>query len=83
VFDVTDAARWKSMSEDAICSMCAPAVSPDWPSFPPLSASPLDSAVVSNELEHELRSLVTQHRTVCLSVCFVVLSFSGSCWLYY
>jgi len=66
VFDVSDGSRWKAMSDDAIRSVCEPGVNPDWPTFPPLSASPLDAALVSNELEHELRSLVTQHRRVGL-----------------
>jgi len=64
VFDLVDGSRWKAMSDDAVRSMCDSAANPDWPSLPPLSASPLDAALVSNELEHELRSLVTQHRKV-------------------
>ena len=83
VFDVSDASRWKAMSHDAIRSMCDVSASLDWPTFPPLSVSPLDSAAVSNQLEHELRSLVTQHRRVCpaallalsLSVCLSVCLF--------
>jgi len=68
VFDVTDGSRWKAMSDDAIRSVCDAGVNPDWPTFPPLSASPLDPALVSNELEHELRSLVTEHRRVSQSL---------------
>jgi len=56
------------MSEDAIRSVCDPASNPDWPSPPPLCASPLDPAVVSNELEHDLRAMVTEHRRVFESV---------------
>jgi len=73
VFDISDGSRWKAMSDDAIRSVC----DADWPSFPPLSVSPLDSALISNELEHELRALITGHRrvaTVCLSVCLLVFT---------
>jgi len=66
VFDVSDSSRWKAMSDDAIRSVCDAGVNPDWPAFPPLCASPLDAALVSNELEHELRSLVTEYRRVSL-----------------
>jgi len=73
LFDLSDGSRWKAMSDDAIRSMCDAGVNPDWPSFPPLSASPLDSALVSNELEHELRSLVAQHRRVCFYLRYVYI----------
>jgi len=69
VFDISDGSRWKAMSDDAIRSLCDADVSADWPSFPPLSASPLDSALISNELEHELRALITEHRRVAVTVC--------------
>jgi centrosomal protein CEP76 len=62
VFDLNDGARWKSMSDDAIRSVCDPGVNPEWPSFPPLCATPLDAVIISNELEHELRALVVEHR---------------------
>ena len=68
VFDTSDGSRWKAMSDDAIRSVCDAAVNRDWPAFPPLCASPLDAALVSNELEHELRSLVTEYRRVCFYV---------------
>jgi len=66
------------MSDDALRSVCDAGVNPDWPSFPPLCASPLDAALVSNELEHELRSLVTQHRRV-RSCLLVTRPVSGQC----
>jgi len=67
------------MSDDAVRSMCDASVNTEWPSFPPLCASPLDPALVSNELEHELRSLVTEHRRVCLSTgTYLSLSLSLS-----
>jgi centrosomal protein CEP76 len=62
VFDLSDGARWKAMSEDAIRSVCDPGTNPEWPGMVLLSASPLDPAVVSNELEHEFRALVAEHR---------------------
>jgi len=65
------------MSDDALRSMCDAGVNPDWPSFPSLCASPLDSALVSNELEHELRSFVTEHRRVCCHVhCGYIAQFT-------
>jgi len=62
--------------------VCDAGVNPDWPSFPPLCASPLDAALVSNELEHELRSLVTQHRRVCSYLYFSTLIWHlhSGCW---
>lgn len=78
VFDVNDGSRWKAMSDDAVRSVCDAGVNPDWPSFPPLCASPLDAALVSNELEHELRSLIAQHRRVCTYIHFSPHVHSGS-----
>lgn len=37
---------------------------PSGPVFPPLYPPSVDSALVSNDMEHELRSLVTDHRRV-------------------
>ena len=53
------------MSADALQSVCGEGVvSPGFPTLPPLCATTLDNALVSNDLEHELRFLVTQHRRV-------------------
>ncbi|XP_013388058.1 centrosomal protein of 76 kDa [Lingula anatina] len=61
-FDLQNEARWKSMSEDAILSLCGAGAMPSWPGLPPLCASTLDPGMVSNSLELELRALVTEHR---------------------
>ena len=37
---------------------------PSGPVFPPLYPPAVDSALVSNDMEHELRGLVTDHRRV-------------------
>ena len=63
-FTLNDESRWKSMSPDAIQSVCQPGANPSWPSLPPLCASSLDAALVSNDMEQELRTLVTEHRWV-------------------
>ena len=64
VFDLADDARWKSMSTDAVGSVCSKGNMPSWPTTPPLIGSILDGAVASNHLEHELRSLVYELRRV-------------------
>ncbi|XP_041375156.1 centrosomal protein of 76 kDa-like [Gigantopelta aegis] len=61
-FDLHNESHWKSMSEDAIVSVCGPGASPQWPTPPPLSASTLDTALVCNDLEQQLRVIVTEHR---------------------
>jgi len=61
-FELQNETRWKSMSEEAIRSVCGPKLLPSGPVFPPLYPPSVDSALVSNDMEHELRSLVTDHR---------------------
>lgn len=61
-FDLQNEARWKCMSEEALRSVCGPKILPSGPVFPPLYPSGVDSSLVSNDMEHELRSLVTDHR---------------------
>lgn len=63
-FLLHDEARWKSMSRDAIMSVCGATSTPLWPQFPPLSAPTVDSVLASNDLEQQLRILVTEHRRV-------------------
>ena len=41
-----------------------PLSQPRGPVFPPLYPPSVDSALVSNDMEYELRSLVTDHRRV-------------------
>lgn len=64
IFDFSEEARWKPMSSDAIRSVCRKGSMTSWPSLPPLVGPSLDAALVSNDLEHELRSLVYEHRRV-------------------
>ena len=64
-FVLTDESKWKAMSGDALDSVCGDSLmGPGYPALPPLCASSLDSALASNDLEQELRYLVTQHRRV-------------------
>lgn len=52
------------MSEEALKSVCAPGTTTSLPPLPPLCASSLDPAAISNQLELELRFLVSEHRRV-------------------
>ncbi|NXN08758.1 CEP76 protein, partial [Indicator maculatus] len=62
VFDLHDESKWKPMSEKAINSVCPPGTTSSVPPFPPLCASTVDAAVASNEMELQLRILVSEHR---------------------
>ncbi|XP_010637303.1 centrosomal protein of 76 kDa isoform X3 [Fukomys damarensis] len=62
VFDLNDESKWKPMSEDAIKSVCAPGATTSLPPFPPLCASSVDASATSNEIEMQLRLLVSEHR---------------------
>ncbi|XP_043543657.1 centrosomal protein of 76 kDa isoform X2 [Chiloscyllium plagiosum] len=61
-FDLNDESKWKSMSMEAIKSVCAPGSSISLPPFPPLCAPTIDGAAASNEIELVLRSLISEHR---------------------
>ena len=63
-FEFTDQAKWKAMSGDALRSVCTPGLMPAWPTLPPLCGNPLDSGLVSNDLEREIRALVLEYRRV-------------------
>lgn len=52
------------MSEEALKSVCAPGATTSLPPVPPLCAPSLDPAAVSNQLELEMRFLVSEHRKV-------------------
>lgn len=56
--------RWKTMSEEALKSVCAPGSTTSLPPLPPLCAPSLDPAASSNQLELEMRYLVSEHRKV-------------------
>ncbi|KAK6186561.1 hypothetical protein SNE40_008576 [Patella caerulea] len=58
-FVLNNESLWKSMSEDAIGSVCGAMIQSSWP---PLSPSTLDESFSSNDLEQQLRQLVTEHR---------------------
>lgn len=62
LFDLHDECKWKPMSEEAIRSVCAPGSTTSLPPFPPLCASLMDAAAISNDLELQLRVLVSEHR---------------------
>ncbi|NXJ80201.1 CEP76 protein, partial [Trogon melanurus] len=62
VFDLHDESKWKPMSGEAIKSVCPPGTTSSVPPFPPLCASTIDAAVASNEVELQLRILVSEHR---------------------
>ena len=61
-FNLKDQGKWKSMSEDAIQTICNPTMASNMPQIPPLCQNLLDSALISNDLERQLRSLVFAHR---------------------
>ncbi|KAL4235276.1 Centrosomal protein of 76 kDa [Mactra antiquata] len=61
-FNLRDEARWKSMSNDAIMSVCGTSSSQLWPQFPPLCAPSIDPSLASNDLEQQLRVLITEYR---------------------
>ncbi|KAF3691523.1 Centrosomal protein of 76 kDa [Channa argus] len=62
VFDFQNQTRWKAMSEEALKSVCAPGSTTSLPPLPPLCAPALDPASASNQLELEMRYLVSEHR---------------------
>lgn len=62
VFDFQNQSRWKSMSEEALKSVCAPGSTTSLPPVPPLCAPSLDPAAASNQLELEMRYLISEHR---------------------
>ncbi|KAM8966492.1 centrosomal protein of 76 kDa isoform 2-T2 [Pelodytes ibericus] len=62
VFDLSDESRWKPMSEEAIKSVCSPGSTTSLPPFPPLCCSIVDAAAESNDIELQLRVLVSEHR---------------------
>ncbi|KAL6054152.1 hypothetical protein STEG23_020658, partial [Scotinomys teguina] len=62
IFDLNDESKWKPMSEEAIKSVCAPGATTSLPPFPPLCASTIDASGTSNEIEMQLRLLVSEHR---------------------
>lgn len=73
-FDLFDDSLWKSMSIDALRSVCSAGLLPMWPDHPPLCPSIIDYSLVSNDLERELRVLVTNHRKVNISSLLLILS---------
>nr|XP_033790012.1 centrosomal protein of 76 kDa isoform X2 [Geotrypetes seraphini] len=62
MFDLYDESKWKPMSEEAIKSVCSPGSTTSLPPCPSLCASMIDAAAVSNEIELQLRVLVSEHR---------------------
>ncbi|XP_063342348.1 centrosomal protein of 76 kDa isoform X2 [Pelmatolapia mariae] len=62
VFDFQNQSRWKAMSEEALKSVCAPGSTTSLPPLPPLCSPSLDPAAASNQLELEMRYLVSEHR---------------------
>lgn len=52
------------MTEEALKSVCAPGAPSALAPLPPLCAPSLDPAAISNQLELEMRFLVSEHRKV-------------------
>ena len=61
-FNLKDQSRWKAMSEDAITTVCTPSFVSTIPHMPPLCPNQLDPNLLSNDLERQIKSLVTLHR---------------------
>merc|ERR1719383_204978 len=69
-FDFLDESRWKSLSPEVIRSVCSSSVSngaviSTWElasRLPPLMSSAFDAAILANDLEAELKMLITEHR---------------------
>lgn len=64
VFDFTDGSRWKAMSEEAVRSVCDPGFNTSLPPTPPLCSPSLVPNEASNQLELEIRYLLSEHRKV-------------------
>ncbi|TRY84949.1 hypothetical protein DNTS_019027, partial [Danionella cerebrum] len=62
VFDFTDGSRWKSMSEEALRSVCNPGSTSSLPLTPPLRSPSVAPHEASNQLELEMRYLIAEHR---------------------
>ncbi|XP_056142658.1 centrosomal protein of 76 kDa [Lampris incognitus] len=62
VFDLQNQSHWKAMSEEALRSVCALGSTTSLPPLPPLCAPTLEPAAASNQLELEMRYLVSEHR---------------------
>uniref|UniRef100_A0A8C6TWK3 Centrosomal protein of 76 kDa n=1 Tax=Neogobius melanostomus TaxID=47308 RepID=A0A8C6TWK3_9GOBI len=62
IFDFQNQSQWKAMSEEALKSVCSPGSSTSLPPVPPLTAPSLDPAAASNQLELEMRYLISEHR---------------------
>nr|XP_043890822.1 centrosomal protein of 76 kDa isoform X2 [Solea senegalensis] len=62
VFEFQNQSRWKAMSEEALKSVCAPGSTTSLPPLPPLCAPSLEPAACSNQLELEMRYLISEHR---------------------
>ena len=61
------------MADDAVRSVCEGGLL-NWPIPPPLCANILDAAAVSNDLEQQLRLLVTEHRRVRENPHYILLT---------
>jgi len=61
-FHLRDQSKWKSMSEDAIQTICDPTMISSLPSIPCLTQNIIDTSLASNDLERQLRLLITNHR---------------------
>ena len=65
-FKLLNEALWKAMSSDALRSVCGEVAIDNWPTPTPLCISDLDAPLISNDLEHQLRALLVEHRRVSL-----------------
>ncbi|XP_054637858.1 centrosomal protein of 76 kDa isoform X1 [Dunckerocampus dactyliophorus] len=62
VFDLQNLSRWKAMSEEALKSVCDSGAISSLPPLPPLRSSSLVASTASNQLELEMRHLISEHR---------------------
>lgn len=83
-FDLGNTSLWKSMTAEAISSVCSPTVS--WMDMPPLQRSVYDATTLSNSMEIELRRMISEYRegegltTVFDDQCSYMLSMALSAY---
>lgn len=61
-FRLKDQSKWKSMSEDALMTVCSQNFITSIPFVPALSQNMIDASLIANDLERQLKGLVAMQR---------------------